>query len=271
MKSLFLTSIGLIIFSYAIAQNEIKVTNQSPLSIGEKVEFRSEILNESRLLNIYLPNGYSADSLKTYPDGSIDEDFIHVSGLVQFGSFFWIEMIPESIVVGISNVDRKRDFTFPSNSKRDQKEFPTTGKSEPFINFIEKELQPLIESKYKTESDRTLIGQSLGGLLATEILMKRPEMFDNYIIVSPSLWWDDGSMLKYAPTDYTSKKSIYIGVGKEGYGMEEAAEALYDKLTVIKKDNTDLHFVYFEKHDHGDVLHSAVYNAFETIFRKEKK
>jgi predicted alpha/beta superfamily hydrolase len=213
--------------------------------------------------------------LKTYPviyllDGSIDEDFIHISGIVQFGSFSWIDMIPESIVVGISNVDRKRDFTFPSKSERDQKEFPRTGKSEPFINFIEKEVQSLIESRYKTNSNKTLIGQSLGGLLATEILMKHPETFDNYIIVSPSLWWDDGSMLKYAPTAYTSKKSIFIGVGKEGQGMEQAAQALYDKLNLLKKENTNLHFEYFEKHDHGDVLHSAVYSAFETLFRKKE-
>lgn len=276
MRSLFLVFIGFFLFGQAVAQSEIKVDNTAPLTIGEKIEFRSEILGEDRLLNIYLPNGYSKDSVKTYPvifllDGSIDEDFIHISGLVQFGSFSWIEMIPESIVVGISNVDRKRDFTYPSKNKLDQKDLPTSGRSVDFINFIEKEVQPLIKSRYKTNSIKTLIGQSLGGLLSTEILMKSPDLFDNYIIVSPSLWWDDGSLLKYTPTSYTTKKSIYIGVGKEGYGMEEAAEALYDKLNLLKKDNTDLHFEYFEKHDHGDVLHSAVYSAFEMIFGKKEK
>jgi predicted alpha/beta superfamily hydrolase len=276
MKSLFITCIALFLCSQAVSQSEIKVNHTALFAIGEKIEFRSAILNEDRLLNIYLPNGYSVDSLKTYPviyllDGSVDEDFIHISGLVQFGSFSWIGMLPESIVLGISNVGRKGDFTFPSNNKRAQNEFPTIGKPEPFINIIEKELQPLIEARYKTDSNKTLVGQSLGGLLATEILMKRPEVFDIYIIVSHSLWCDDGSLLKYKPTEYTSKKPIYIGAGKEGQGMEEAEEALYDRLNLLKKENTNLHFKYFEKHDHGDVLHSAVYSAFETLFREREK
>ena len=59
-------------------------------------------------------------------DGSKDEDFIHISGIVQFGSFSWINMLPESIVVGIANVDRKRDFTYPSSVEIDKKELPKT-------------------------------------------------------------------------------------------------------------------------------------------------
>ena len=258
------------------AQNENKRNEVTQLSIGEKIEFQSKILKENRILNIYLPNGYSKDSLKEYPviyllDGSIDEDFIHISGLVQFGSFSWINMIPESIVVGISNVDRKRDFTFPTNNKKDKEDFPTTGESESFINFIENELQPYIDKKYETGSIKTLIGQSLGGLLATEILFKNPDLFDNYIIASPSLWWDDESLLKYSPNSYSTKKSIFIAVGKEGKVMERTAKELYDKLNLLKKENTNLYFEFFEKKNHGDALHLAVYSAFEKIFMKEKK
>ncbi|MEP0176888.1 MAG: alpha/beta hydrolase-fold protein [Paraglaciecola sp.] len=175
------------------ANKEVEVT---ALSIGERVVLQSEVLNENRVINVYLPQGYSKALAKDYPviyllDGSIEEDFIHIAGLVQFGSFSWVEMLPESIVVGISNVDRRRDFTFPTGNERDKKDFPTTGHSQSFIRFIETELQPYIDAKYRTTSTKTLIGQSLGGLLATEILFKKPDLFDNYIITSPSLWWDD--------------------------------------------------------------------------------
>lgn len=115
-------------------------------------------------------------------------------------------MIPESIVVCISNVDRRRDFTFPTRNELDKKDFPTTGQSQNFIGFIESELQPYIDEKYRTASTKTLIGQSLGGLLATEVLFKKPDLFDNYIIASPSLWWDDESLLQYTPTLYSSSK-----------------------------------------------------------------
>ena len=267
---------SLFFFNLVLSQNKKNLNQTTPLSIGEKIEFQSAILNENRVLNIYLPHGYSNDSLKKYPviyllDGSIDEDFIHISGLVQFGSFSWINMIPESIVVGISNIDRKKDFTFPTNNKKDKKDFPTTGESENFINFIENELQPYINKKYNINSIKTLIGQSLGGLLATEILFKKPNLFDNYIIVSPSLWWDDESLLKYTPSLYSSKKSIFIAVGKEGNIMEKAAKDLYNKLSLISKENTTLYYEFFENKNHGDALHLAVYNAFEKIFKKTNR
>lgn len=258
------------------AQNKTEIVEKNELNIGERVEIKSKILNENRILNIYLPYGYSKDSIKKYPviyllDGSINEDFIHISGLVQFGSFSWINMIPETIVVGISNVDRKRDFTFPTTVERDKKDFPTTGKSENFINFIEKELQPFIDSNYKTNAIKTIIGQSLGGLLATEILFNNPQLFDNYIIISPSLWWNNESLLAFKPKKYQSKKSIYIAVGKEGKVMERTAKELYDKLNKEKKNNTELFYQFFEKQNHGDALHLAVYNAFEKIFKTVKK
>lgn len=271
----FINKVLLLIFLFfafqANAQEES--ISKEPITIGESVTIKSKILDEGRTLNIYLPHGYSADSTKTYPviyllDGSIDEDFIHISGLVQFGSFSWINMIPETIVVGISNIDRKRDFTYPTTIEQDKKDFPTTGESEAFIRFIEKELQPFISYNYKVNSTKTIIGQSLGGLLATEILYKKPKLFDNYIIVSPSLWWDNQSLLKLKPKAHTTEKKIYIAVGKEGKVMEDDAKNLYETLNAGKKKNTILHFRFFENQDHGDTLHLAVYAAFETLFKK---
>ena len=120
--------------------------SETDFTIGKTISIQSDILKEERVLNVYLPQHYSADSLKTYPviyllDGSKDEDFIHIAGIVQFGSFSWINMLPETIVVGIANVDRKRDFTYPSQNSLDQEEFPTSGKSAHFIQFLEEELQ----------------------------------------------------------------------------------------------------------------------------------
>ncbi len=259
-----------------VAQSEVSVDNRKPFSIGETIGFESDILGETRQLNIYLPQSYHDSTTKQYPviyllDGSEDEDFIHIAGLVQFGSFSWIGMIPESIVVGIANEDRRRDFTYPTQNKRDRRDFPTAGHSAAFIEFINRELQPLIQQEYRVSNTRTLIGQSLGGLLATEVLFKEPQLFDHYIIVSPSLWWDNESLLKATPKTITSHKSVFIAVGKEGKVMERTARALYDKLK--RSDNTDsrLYFQFLEEQDHGDALHLAVYSAFEKIFSREDK
>lgn len=276
MKQKILSITLLLLAHIAYGQESVEKLNETDFSIGKTIEIRSNVLKETRELNIYLPANYSQDSLKTYPviyllDGSKDEDFIHVSGIVQFGSFSWINMIPESIVVGIGNVDRKRDFTYPSQNKRDQKEFPTSGRSSLFISFLEKELQPYMDSHYRTSELKTIIGQSLGGLLATEILLKKPDLFDHYIIVSPSLWWDDERVLDWTPGKYDSDKSVYIAGGKEGEVMERTAKELFNKLRSTKNEHTTLYYEFLEDKTHGDALHIAVYNAFGKLYEHYKE
>nr|MCU0386701.1 alpha/beta hydrolase-fold protein [Flavihumibacter sp.] len=194
-----------------------------PFVLGTIEEINSKELNEKRVLNIYLPEGYNQNDTISYPviyllDGAADEDFIHIAGLVQFNSFEWVNRLPKSIVVGIATVDRRRDFTKPSMVEQEQKAYPTSGQSAKFISFIEKELQPFIQKSFKTTSTKTIIGQSLGGLLATEILLNKPFLFTKYIIVSPSLWWDNASLLQGKVTNWSINDSlqVYIAVGKEG-------------------------------------------------------
>lgn len=247
------------------------VSAQKDFVLGKVETIQSKILNEERVLNIYLPAEY--DATKEYPviyllDGSENEDFIHITGILQYGNYEWVNMVSKSILIGISNVDRKRDFTFPTTIEKDKKDYPTTGESAKFISFLEKELQPFVEAKYKTTSSKTIIGQSLGGLLATEILYKKPKLFNNYIIISPSIWWDNESLFKvvseFSKPSFNQKTKVFIGVGKEGKVMESDAKKLYDILSKHKK-NIESHFKYFEDSNHGDILHLAVYKAFETL------
>lgn len=245
--------------------------NIKPLTIGEIRTIKSKILNEDRILNIYLPQNF--DKTKSYPiiyllDGSMNEDFIHVTGLVQFFNLMY--SMPETIVVGIANVDRKRDFTFHTDLKDLQKDYPTTGYSDKFISFLEKELKPYIESQFKT-TDKYLFGQSLGGLLATEILLKKPEMFNNYFIISPSLWWDDESLLKQANQLLTkipdSKKFIYVSVGKgEHPVMVKDAEDLYDILKKSNKKNWTVEYKMMETDNHATILHRSLYEGLVKLF-----
>lgn len=238
-------------------------------SIGETVTLKSEILKEDRILNIAFPEGYDASKDEKYPviyllDGSANEDFLHVVGLVQFFNLQFF--MPKTIIVGIANVDRKRDFTFPTTDKELIEAFPTTGKSETFINFIEKELQPYINSNYKVSDKKYIIGQSLGGLLASEILFKKPELFTNYIITSPSLWWDNQSLLTYASKDLSNQKNlklnVYLAVGKEGKVMENDAKDFARIIESVNKKNIKFHFEYFSNENHATILHNSIYKAF---------
>lgn len=288
MKTLFLLFTFPLFCAIAFAQNTDKSkTSSKPFVLGEIIEIESKILSEKRTLNIYLPEGYSADDTTDYPviyllDGSADEDFIHVVGLVQFNTFPWINAMPKSIVVGIATVDRKRDFTFPTTITADKEKFPTTGKSENFISFLETELQPFIEKKYRTANEKTIIGQSLGGLLATEVLLKKPELFSHYIIISPSLWWDDASLLKMNSAllseTFEQETSIYLGVGKEGLAptekphvMEVDANLLAEKLKGSKSPHVKVYFDYLPEEDHATISHQAIFNAIKLLYAESGK
>ncbi|AWA31455.1 esterase [Flavobacterium magnum] len=257
-------------------------TEAKPFVLGVVDEYHSAQLNENRILNIYLPEGYDPDNGTKYPviyllDGSADEDFIHVVGLLQFYNFDWINLVPKSIVVGIASVDRQRDFTFPTTVAEDRKKYPTTGHSDRFMAFIEKELQPYIEKKYHAGTERTIIGQSLGGLLATEILFKKTQLFNRYIIISPSLWWDNGSLLN-EQTPNLRDVAVYLAVGKEGLTptatprvMEVDANVLSEKLKKSGTEGADIYFDYLPEENHATIMHQAVMNAFKYLYRTVPK
>lgn len=288
MNRLFI--ILILAFSTTLIFGQKNKTTQTettkPFVLGVIEEIQSKELAEKRVLNIYLPEGYNQDDTTKYPviyllDGSADEDFIHIVGLVQFNSFEWINQVPKSIVVGIATVDRRRDFTFPTTIEEDKKTYPTTGHSDKFIAFIEKELQPFIENKYRTNISKTIIGQSLGGLFATEILLKKPTLFNKYIIISPSLWWDNGSLLsqnsKILEDSFNQQTDIYIGVGKEGLTptviprvMEVDANLLTEKIKASKGKNLKVYFDYLPQEDHATIMHQAVSNAFKLIYPIKK-
>lgn len=271
----------------SIAQSAKKdTTRQKVFSLGVVDEIQSKELSEKRILNIYLPEGYNGKDTARYPvvyllDGSADEDFIHIVGLYQFNSFSWVDRVPRSIVVGIASVDRRRDFTYPTRIEKDRIKYPTTGRSAAFISFIEKELQPFIDRKYKTNGSKTLIGQSLGGLVAAEILLTRPRMFNQYMIVSPSIWWDNASLLQRSSelldSTFTTRINVYIGVGKEGVipgdnprVMEVDANLLADKIKSGKSKTVNVYFDYLPDEDHATILHQAIANAIK-IFHSARK
>lgn len=268
--------------SFGQLKKSIPIVNKE-FVLGYVDQIHSEILKEDRTINIYLPEGY--DKNTRYPviyllDGSADEDFIHVVGIVQYNTFSWVDRIPKSIVIGIANTNRKRDFTSPAKVPNDSKLVPDNGGSGKFIAFLEKELQPYVEKKYKVDSSKTIIGQSLGGLLATEILFTKPGLFNNYMIISPSLWWNDGALLKRTPAilrkDYNRLTNIYIGVGKEGsidgsntHIMEEDAKLLAEKITQGESKSVKVHFDYLPQENHATVTHQAVFNAFRILYPKK--
>ena len=247
---------------------------KTPFFFGEVLAFRSRALNEDRALNVHLPEGYSPDSSTAYPviyvlDGSANEDFPHIAGLAQFMNMY--DLLPKSIVVGIANAgpSRYRDFTSPSKVDSDMVWIPTNGGFAAFLDFLENEVQPLVMKQYRTNGQRTIIGQSLGGLFGMEVLFTKPNLFDDYILVSPSLWWSGGSLAANADAwvkaNATAPKRIFIAAALDDAMMQKEIDLVIAAFTAHAEQPMQWIHVPFPEESHATILHRAVYRAFEWL------
>lgn len=208
-RYLFLGTILIIITLHLSVFAQVK--KEKIVEIGESITIESKILNEDRKILIYLPEGYKASKAR-YPvlytlDGS--SYFMPSIGILKYHAEF--DMVPEMIIVAIPNINRQRDFT---PTKTDYS--PVSGGAANFLKFIKEELFPFIESNYRTQPYRVFSGHSLGGLCVFYALLYEPDMFNAYIAISSSIWYDDKLLLRKAEEVFQGakpfKKSIYFSI-----------------------------------------------------------
>lgn len=171
-------------------------------------EIQSAVMGEARRINVYLPpasrrTGPAPRYPVVYmPDGGLAEDFPHVAATIDAG-IHERRMAPV-ILVGIENTQRRRDMTGPTEVESDRKIAAVVGGSAAFRDFIARELIPAIDSRYPNDGNRAIIGESLAGLFILETFFQTPELFDTYIALDPSLWWNNGSLASGAATWLTT-------------------------------------------------------------------
>jgi predicted alpha/beta superfamily hydrolase len=100
--------------------------------------------------------------------------------------------------VGIENTERRRDMTGPTEIAEDRKIAPRVGGSAAFRSFIRDELMPQVRSRYRVTNETAIIGESLAGLFIVETFFLQPKLFDTYIALSPSLWWNGEELVRKA-------------------------------------------------------------------------
>lgn len=241
--------------------------------LGRTETITSAVLNESRPLNVLLPYGYEKGDRK-YPviyllDGGTSEDWFHAASLFDFLATY--EVIPPHIVVGVGNVDRRRDFTMPSSDPADLKAAPTSGGAQRFMDFVERELIPHVEKSYRAGGTRTLVGQSLAGLAAAHFLLERPHLFNDYVIVDPSLWWNKRALLGRAPEllkqQRVSGRRVYLSAAAGEAEMNAVAEGLAAHLKAMRPDIT-LVYEFLPEETHATSLHISLYNAMRRLHQK---
>jgi len=162
--------------------------------------FQDSETERSYDIHIQMPHRYSAD--KKYPVIYMTDSpytFPITVGAARYPINF--KKMENAMFVGISwenghkpSLSRQRDYT-PTNSSPGFKD--PSGQADKHLAFIRDDVIAYIEKTYSTDpARRTYIGNSFGGLFGAYILLTAPETFHNYILGSPSLWWDNKYLLK---------------------------------------------------------------------------
>ncbi|WP_114790619.1 alpha/beta hydrolase-fold protein [Niabella yanshanensis] len=188
-----------------------------PVPVHETFFIESKNVKEKRTINVWTPPGYSVvtDSFAVVymPDGGVKEDFPHIANTL--AELIAAQKIPAVILVGIENTQRRRDMSGPTQIKKDKEIAPVVGGSAAFRTFVKDELFREVDKRYRTTGKKTIIGESLAGLFVVETFFQHPELFDGYIAIDPSLWWNDHQLVKnaknYLSTMPESKRLWFAG------------------------------------------------------------
>ena len=271
-------SLFIVLISYISLQNFSAQENRD-LYLGTSYTLHSEILNEDRIYSVSLPESYYEDKAenKTYPllivlDGNTH--FRPLSGIVQYLSAASTRnlRIPEMIVIGIENVNRRRDFT-PDKVITTRPN--DTGGGAAFLSFLENELIPELDQKFRTNTNRILFGHSLGGLLAAHAYMQEESPFNGFIAVDPSFGtWDaetmDAKISQVTPNSF--QRFIYIATAnwdKRNIKNRDRHIRWLESLNQKCEGPLPAKLEYFENETHSSVSVIAFYNGITTLFEED--
>jgi predicted alpha/beta superfamily hydrolase len=264
--------IGLFVLLVASAFAITKACASEPVPAHTSFTVQSVVLDEVRRINVYTPPGYDTHKDALYPvlyvpDGGMREDFPHVASDVD--SAIRSGTMRPMIVVGIENTQRRRDMTAPTTVASDLKIAPHVGGAAAFRRFIADELMPAVRQRYRTNGRTAIVGESLAGLFVMETFFARPELFDTYIALSPSLWWNHEALAHGAAARLKRwpglRRTLYIAsAGDDVIGnaleiLQAALRATSPKgLTWYYQPRPDLH--------HSDIYRRLSPTVFRTLF-----
>ena len=288
MRKMFLVLLSAIMAVSAQSQNDNKIV------IGKIDSVYSKILGEQRKVWIYTPDMTSGNRNQHWPvvyllDG--DGHFPSVVGMIQqMSQVNGNNVYPEMIVVAIPNTDRTRDLT-PTHVTNDPPMMDSnfsksSGGGENFVAFIEKELMPHIDSVYQTAPYRVLIGHSFGGLTVMNVLTNHTRLFNAYIAIDPSMWYDRQRFLaatekKLSDKNYDGTR-LYVGIANtmpDGMTLEKMKKdtssdtrhirSIFELDKFIKshpQNGLKYSSKYYSDDNHGSVPFASEYDGLRFIF-----
>jgi len=238
------------------------------------ITIESKVLGETRTILVRTPASYAAGTGR-YPvvyltDG--DRQIEHTAATMDF--LARQGRMPESIAVGVVNTDRTRDLTpthVPESAFGTQTfRAPTSGGAGKFLQFMETEVIPLVESRYRTQPYRVFAGHSFGGLFAMHAFTTRPQLFNAVVAVSPTLTWDNRYVFRRVTELVKAQKeldrTLVVTLGNEGAELDRELASLRELLEKSAPKGLDWTLQTFADEDHGSVVMPSHYLGLRKSF-----
>lgn len=243
-----------------------------PIVVGQAYSVPSAVLGETRTLNVWLPPSY-AEGERRYPvlyvlDGGEAQDFHHISGLAQLATISGT--MQDVIVVGVESRDRRRELTARTEDPRHLEAWPTHGESARFRRHLAEEALPFVEARFRTNGDTAVVGESLAALFIVETFLRQPDLFDHYVAVSPSLWWDYQKLAKEAPAllarHDARPRTLWLSMADEGGTMQQGMDRLRRALEAGAPAGLAWSYRDRPGENHATTYHPAALDALRALY-----
>ena len=236
-----------------------------PIPVHTTFVVHSRPLDEDRTINVYTPPlrapGDTLRPVLYMLDGGLAEDFPHVATTID--SLIRLGRIAPVLVVGIENTERRRDLTGPTSVGSDSAIALHVGGSAAFRAFLRDELMPEVRARWRVSGERAIVGESLAGLFIVETFLLEPGLFQRYIALSPSVWWNGGELVRTAgprAAELPGGRVLFLAAANEEQiaggtaSIAAALRAAAPALTLYYEPRPDL--------EHGTIFRALAPVAF---------
>ena len=187
----------------------------------ETTTLYSSVIKDSFIIKIRKPPGY-ADS-KPYHLIYVADGSLKLGNYILGTNSDWKADVPENCIIisfahtGNWHTKRQRDFLPSDAGGYKDKNF---GQAHNFYLFLKKTLLPFINSKFRQYQSTAFIGHSFSGLFCLYTLFQEDKLFDKHFAISPSVWANQGELLKIEEVFYKKKKTLTATVSLQAGGLE---------------------------------------------------
>lgn len=246
-----------------LAALQLPQDSGAPLEIGRTFRLASRVLGETRVIDVSLPPRYDANTADRYPVVFVlDGEFEHQPAVAIARFYGAVGMLPPLIVVGIRNTDRMRDMTpaAAAGFRMPPEAAASGGGADRFLAFLSDELVPWVDGRYRTAPMRVLVGHSLGGLLTVYALAQRPELFGGWLVMEPSIWWNNHR-------EYDAARAVLrSAAGRQERFMAVNTQSIGVDTTRMGGDGPMVRFMTTQGENHSSMALAGMMMGLRTMF-----